>query len=134
MKTIWPLLCVALIALPVGAQARTLPLDGAAIVKAAFQQHGRHRGDNDQNDGGNPGFGRGNGDNRDNGNRGGFNGGGYERRDDRINRAIAIASGRGRVLDAGAQGGSIFWVRVATERGRVDLLVDVDSGRIIGER
>jgi hypothetical protein len=55
-------------------------------------------------------------------------------RDNRINQAMAIASGRGRVLDAGPMGGSIFWVRVATERGRVDIIVDTASGRIIGER
>ena len=65
---------------------------------------------------------------------GGGRGGGEDRSDNRINRAIAIASSRGRVLDAGQQSGSIFWVRVATDRGRVDLLVDTDSGRIVGER
>ncbi|ESQ73693.1 hypothetical protein ABAC402_18060 [Asticcacaulis sp. AC402] len=66
----------------------------------------------------------------------GGNRGNENRHDDRINRAIQIASsgGRGRVLDAGQQSGSIFWVRVATDRGRVDLLIDTDSGRIIGER
>ncbi|WAC47909.1 hypothetical protein OVA03_14555 [Asticcacaulis sp. SL142] len=58
------------------------------------------------------------------------------RRDDRLNRAIAIAiaQSRGRVLDAGPEKGAIFWVRVATERGRVDFLVDTNSGRIVGER
>ena len=61
-------------------------------------------------------------------------GSGYGNRDGRIDRAISIASSRGRVLDAGPQGGSVFWVRVATDHGRVDLLVDADSGRIIGER
>jgi hypothetical protein len=62
------------------------------------------------------------------------NGGQLQNRDDRINRAMSVASRRGRVLDAGPQGGSVFWVRVATDHGRVDLLVDADSGRIIGER
>jgi hypothetical protein len=62
------------------------------------------------------------------------NGGQLQNRDDRINRAMSVAGRRGRVLDAGPQGGSIFWVRVATDHGRVDLLVDADSGRIIGER
>lgn len=57
-----------------------------------------------------------------------------ENRDDRINRAMSVARRRGTVLDAGPQGGSVFWVRVATDHGRVDLLVDADSGRIIGER
>lgn len=66
---------------------------------------------------------------------GGGDRGQENRRDDRINRAIRIAESRGRVLDAGQQSGSIFWVRVATtDRGRVDLLIDTDSGRIIGER
>lgn len=65
---------------------------------------------------------------------GGGDRGGENRRDGRIERAIRIAESRGRVLDAGQQSGSIFWVRVATDRGRVDLLIDTDSGRIIGER
>ncbi|MFT4074249.1 MAG: hypothetical protein QM647_01875 [Asticcacaulis sp.] len=64
-----------------------------------------------------------------------FDGGGQlQNRDDRINRAMQVAARRGRVLDAGPQSGSVFWVRVATDHGRVDLLVDADSGRIIGER
>jgi hypothetical protein len=62
------------------------------------------------------------------------NGGQLQNRDDRINRAMSVAGRRGRVLDAGPQGGSLFWVRVATDHGRVDLLVDADTGRIIGER
>jgi hypothetical protein len=61
-------------------------------------------------------------------------GGQLQNRDNRINRAMSVAERRGRVLDAGPQGGSVFWVRVATDHGRVDLLVDADSGRIIGER
>lgn len=91
----------------------------------------RHDGD-DNNNNNNDDRGR-----RDDNNRGGWGGGrggGEDRSDNRINRAMAIASSRGRVLDAGQQGGSIFWVRVATDHGRVDLLVDTDSGRIIGER
>ena len=60
--------------------------------------------------------------------------GGGEQRDSRINRAIAIGQGRGRVLNAWPQGGSIFIVRVDTPRGRVDMIIDVDTGRIIGER
>ena len=59
---------------------------------------------------------------------------GENRHDNRINVAISIAKGRGTVLDAGQENGSIFWVRVATDHGRVDLLIDTDSGRIIGER
>ena len=92
----------------------------------------RHRHDDDDNNNGqNSGQGRNNGQGNNN-DRG--NGGGGEQRDNRINQAIDIARSRGTVLDAGPQGGSIFWVRVATDHGRVDLLVDVDSGRIIGER
>ena len=56
------------------------------------------------------------------------------RRDDRINRAIAAGRARGRVLDAGQQDGSTFWVRVDTGHGRVDLLVDGQTGRVVGER
>jgi hypothetical protein len=123
MKRIWPLLTAALILCPMGAEAHAFaPQDAAQILKAAFQQqHGRRGGQDDrQNFNG--------GDNRGNNDRGRGD------RGDDINRAIAIASSRGHVLDAGPQGGSIYWVRVATDHGRVDLLVDVDSGRIIGER
>lgn len=68
--------------------------------------------------------------------RGGYDrgGGGGEQRDNRINRAMAIAQTRGRVMNAWPQGGSIFMVRVDTPRGRVDIIIDVDSGRIIEER
>lgn len=57
-----------------------------------------------------------------------------DRRDDGINRAIAAGQSRGRVLDAGSQGGSVYWVRVDTGHGRVDLLVDGATGRVIGEK
>jgi hypothetical protein len=60
--------------------------------------------------------------------------GGGEYRDQRINRAIAIGQGHGRVLNAWPQGGSLFVVRVDTPRGRVDMIIDVDTGRIVGER
>ena len=61
-------------------------------------------------------------------------GGGGEVRDERINRAISIGQGRGRVLNAWPQGGSLFVVRVDTPRGRVDMIIDVDTGRVVGER
>ncbi len=139
MKRILALFCLALTAAPVGAQADTLHdlvqgLDTAVVVKIGGDQErrrpGRDRGDRDD---------RGNGggsnwrDSRDD-DRGGYDRPREDRNDGRINRARAIASSRGRVLDAGQQSGSIFWVRVATANGRVDLLVDADSGRIIGER
>ncbi|HWU48761.1 MAG TPA: hypothetical protein VN042_02710 [Asticcacaulis sp.] len=60
--------------------------------------------------------------------------GGENRRDDRINRAIAAGEARGHVLDAGQQDDSTFWVRVDTGHGRVDLLVDGQTGRVVGER
>ena len=60
--------------------------------------------------------------------------GGDDRRDDRIGRAMAIGRGQGTVINAWPQGGSLFLVRVNTSRGRVDMIVDVDSGRIVGER
>jgi hypothetical protein len=138
MKRILALFCLALTAAPVGAQADTLHnlvqgLDTAVVIKIGGDQERRRGRDRD--------------DREDRGNRGGSNWrdsrdddrGGYDRpredrNDGRINRARAIASSRGRVLDAGQQSGSIFWVRVATANGRVDLLVDADSGRIIGER
>ncbi|MBW8734854.1 MAG: hypothetical protein JF571_11230 [Asticcacaulis sp.] len=143
MKRICTFLALALIAAaPAGhALARPLAADAVAanlgglklgaVIAAAVdgdQDRWRRRNDDDRHD---------NRDNRDEGRWNNSNGrdqGGEDRRDNRINRAIDIASSRGRVLDAGQQSGSIFWVRVATDRGRVDLLVDTDSGRIIGER
>ena len=135
MKQILPLVCAALIALPMGVQAQAMPGREAAavIMKVAFGDPDRKHHGGDDRDNGNGQNNRGNNGQGGNGN-GRGNGGYGEQRDNRINQAIAIASSRGRVLDAGSQGGSIFWVRVATDHGRVDLLVDVDSGRIIGER
>ncbi len=70
-------------------------------------------------------------DRRPGGGGGGYNGGGGG-----MNRAIAIATGQGRnrLLNAWPQGGSLYLVRVETPRGRVDMIVDVDTGRIVGER
>lgn len=136
MKRICTFLALALIAAaPAGqAAARTeadavMGLKIGAIINAALdadQDHWRRRDDDNRRD--NRDDGRWNNDNGHDRDRG------EDRRDNRINRAMEIASSRGRVLDAGQQSGSIFWVRVATDRGRVDLLVDTDSGRIIGER
>lgn len=138
MKRIFALFCLALTVAPMGAQAETLRelvqgLDSAVVVKIGGEQERRRPGrDRDDRD--------------DRGNNGGSNWrdsrnddrGGNDRREDRndgrIRRAMDIARSRGQVLDAGQQGGSIFWVRVATPNGRVDLLVDADSGRIVGER
>jgi len=137
MKRICTLLALALIAAAPAQQAAARPVVAEAVmgvkigavinaVLDADQDHWRRRDDDDRRD---------NRDDRDDRwNNNGRDRGGEDRRDNRINRAIAIASSRGRVLDAGQQSGSIFWVRVATDRGRVDLLVDTDSGRIIGER
>ena len=55
-------------------------------------------------------------------------------RDNRINRAFAIGKGYGRVVNAWPQGGSLYLVRVNTPHGRVDMIIDVDTGRIVGER
>ncbi|MBP2157780.1 MULTISPECIES: hypothetical protein [Asticcacaulis] len=140
MKRILALFCLALTVAPVGAQADTLHdlvqgLDTAVVVKIGGDQERRRPGrDRDDRD--------------DRGNNGGSNWrdsrdndrGGAARREDRndgrIGQAMAIARSRGfRVLDAGQQSGSIFWVRAAAPDGRrVDLLVDADSGRIVGER
>jgi len=127
MKRICTLLAIALIAAaPAGQAVAGVKL--GALISAAIdgdQDHWRRRDDDNRRD------------NRDDGRWNNDNNGhdrGEDRRDNRINRAMQIASSRGRVLDAGQQSGSIFWVRVATDRGRVDLLVDTDSGRIIGER
>ncbi len=107
-----------------------------------------HRNDRDRRENGNGGGNGGNdrrdtrddrGNGRDNGNyerrdnRAGAYGGG-EQRDDRIGRAMDIGRSQGRVLNAWPQGGSLFMVRVDTPRGRVDIIVDVDSGRVVGER
>lgn len=142
MKRICTLLALALIAAAPAHQALARPaasdvvaaniggLKLGAVIGAALdgdQDRWRRHDDDDRKN---------NRDDRDDGrwNNNGRDRGGEDRRDDRINRAIAIARSRGSVLDAGQQSGSIFWVRVATDRGRVDLLVDTDSGRIIGER
>ena len=153
MKQIWPFLSLVLIAAPLAAPAVATadPLAMRAIspemragagarVELAFAP-----GKRDRDDRGNSGSNRQRGEDRrsidrpDNDrqaqrlDRGGSRPA-MENRDDRINRAMSVARSRGRVLDAGPQGGSVFWVRVATDSGRVDLLVDADSGRIIGER
>ena len=157
MKQIWPLLSLVLIAAPLAAPAVAAAEApqlrgglGEAVMVLAANKKDR---DDRRNSGGNRQ--RGNDDRRNDDrqrddrqnndrqsrdrqpdaqrfDRG--NGGQLQNRDDRINRAMSVAGRRGRVLDAGPQGGSIFWVRVATDHGRVDLLVDADSGRIIGER
>ena len=146
MKQIWPLLCVALIAAPAAVEAAPAvqtSLFGdapAQVIRAGFvpnmdqrrpdDNRGSNRRRNDDNRRDDDGPQRPQRDRnppRDERPR-------QESRDNRINNAMVIASSRGRVLDAGPQGGSIFWVRVATDHGRVDLLVDTDSGRIIGER
>jgi hypothetical protein len=160
MKQIWPLLCLVLIATPLAAPATALAegltlrggMDEAVVLLASDKK--------DRDDRRNSGSNRQRGaddrsrqsDTRQRDTRQGddsqardrqpqaqhFDRGNtrqvQENRDDRINRAMSVAGRRGRVLDAGPQGGSVFWVRVATDHGRVDLLVDADSGRIIGER
>lgn len=141
MNKLLPLLCAALILVPVGAEAGQrvslgagLGLAGIVKVSAGFDQRwGKHHGGGDNN-----GDGQQNNNGDGNGHRGGWGDGdngqrGGEQRDNRINRAMQIASSRGRVLDAWPMGGSIFGVRVATDHGRVDLTVDTDSGQIIGE-
>ncbi len=138
MTRICTLLALALIAAAPAGQAAARPVGDAvmgvkigAILSAALdadQDHWRRRDDDNRRDDRDDGR-------WNNNNNNGRDRGSEDRRDNRINRAIAIASSRGHVLDAGQQSGSIFWVRVATtDRGRVDLLVDTDSGRIIGER
>ncbi len=137
MKRIIALFCLALTVAPVGAQAETLRdlvqgAEAAVVVRIGGDQDRRRRDRDDREDRGNNNGGSNWRDSRDD-NRGG-NDRREDRNDGRINRAMSIASSRGRVLDAGQQSGSIFWVRVATPNGRVDLLVDADSGRIVGER
>ncbi|CAL4868850.1 hypothetical protein MMA231_03139 [Asticcacaulis sp. MM231] len=143
MKQIWTLLCVALIAAPAAVEAAPVvqtSLFGdapAQVIRAGYvpkkdqkrpdDNSGSNRRRNDDNRRDDDGPQRDPNPSRDDGPR-------QESRDNRINSAMSIARSRGRVLDAGPQGGSIFWVRVATDHGRVDLLVDTDSGRIIGER
>lgn len=152
MKQIWPLLSLVLIAAPVAAPAvaaAEVPtlrggLDEAVMIMAGNKKDRDYSGGNRQR--GNDDRRNDRGDDRQDDNRPSrdrpanaqnFDRGNarqFQNRDDRINRAMAVAGQRGRVLDAGPQGGSVFWVRVATDHGRVDLLVDADSGRIIGER
>ncbi len=153
MKQIWPLLSLVLIASPLAAPtvAAAGPLTLRAGLDEAVMILASNKKDRDdrKNSGGNRQRGnddRRNDDSQNNDRQGGDRQNNVQRtdrgnsrpaqenRDNRINRAMSVASSRGRVLDAGPQGGSVFWVRVATDHGRVDLLVDADSGRIIGER
>lgn len=146
MKRILPLFCaVILAAMPMATQAGGLALGqaeglnvslGVGLLMGQQDDDRRHRHRGDDNNGDHRGDDR--RDDRDNGGYGGYDrrgGGGEDRRDDRIGRATAIARSRGfTVLDAGSEGGSVFWVRVNTPRGRVDLLIDADSGQIVGQR
>lgn len=148
MKRIFVSLLIALIAVPAGAEAAVLRAQDVAapaeVIRIAFigdqdgppaNRRNRNRDRDNGNDGGNRSDWRGGGGNFDRDNdRGNDRPRREDRSDNRINRAISIASSRGRVLDAGQQSGSVFWARVATPNGRVDLLIDTDSGRIIGER
>lgn len=142
MKPISSLFCAillgttALAAMPVVSQAAGIgPGEDALSVGVGIgvligQQDDdrRHRRDNgDQQD---------DRDRRDNGGndrRGGHDRGGGQH-DDGIGRAMDIGRNYGRVLNAWPQGGSLFLVRVDTPHGRVDMVIDVDSGRVVGER
>ena len=162
MKSILPLFCAAVLgvtalaATPVASRAAGVGEDGLSVGLSVGLWMGqqdddrRHRRDNggdrkpdDRRDNGN--------DRRDNGGDhreppvvydrrdaggGGYDrrGGGGEQRDNRINRAIAVGQGYGHVVNAWPQGGSLFLVRVNTPHGRVDMVIDVDTGRVVGER
>ena len=125
MKKILPLLCIALCVLPVGVKAPQAHAGGSlqAVVSIGFNANDQDDSRRRRRDDDRPDRSGDRGDDRSS-----------DRRDDRINRAIAIAQSRGRVVDAWPESGAVFWVRVTTDRGRVDLLVDTDSGRIIGQR
>jgi len=139
MKQIVPLLSLILALTPLAltptqasAMGVKLDINADGSVQVAFgdDRKDRRKNDNggdhhDQNDNGN-----GQASWRDD--RGSNDNGGA--RDNRLDQARNIASSRGRVLDAGPLGGSRFWVRVASDRGRVDIIVDTATGRIIGER
>lgn len=140
MKRILALFCLALTVAPLGAQAgparglsASLGADlseglklgaviGAVIDISDQDRHRRRGGDND-NDSQRS---RGNDFNR----RDDDSGGGRreERNDNRMDRAYAIASRYGRVQDVWPKGGSIFGARVSTDRGRIELEIDVNSG------
>ncbi len=147
MKRILALLCLVLIVAPLGARAesvRGLPgvltgdiagglKLGAAIgivLEAGDQDRHRRRDDGGDDDNNNNGQRqRGNDFNRRDDNDGG--GRREDRNDNRMSRAYAIASQRGRVIDVWPEGGSIFGARVSsTDRGRIELRIDVDSGRV----
>ena len=136
MKQVWPIVCALVIALSPGGGAHA---DGLLQVKASLSMDPRFRaGDRDHGDRGGD---HGNRNDRDNGGQGngggrsdwsGNDGFGENRNDDRINQAVAmaIAARGGRKLDAGQLSGSVFWVRLSTAQGRVDVLVDVDTGDV----
>jgi hypothetical protein len=128
MKRILPLFCLALAALPLAGQAADLGVGGALSgfggVKLAVSL------------GGDPGdrFGRRHGGGDDNGGGGGGRDrGGEDRSSDNINIARSLASRYGRVLDASQISETVYSVRVMTPDGRrLDLIVDVRSGRVSG--
>lgn len=125
MKRIVPLFCLALAALPLTGQAADLGIGvGGVTVKVAagfgdpgdrFERR-RHGG----------GGGGGGGDD-------GGRGGGENRNDNGVNVAKNLASRYGRVLDASQISDTVYIVRVMKPNGeRVDLTVDVRSGRVSG--
>lgn len=129
MKQLRTLVCTALIALCMGGEAHAamwFQAKGAVAHDQRFRNQGNSGGDRDS------GQGRNNG-----GDRQQWNGGGgwdEDRGDNRAARAKAAVSGKGRVLDVGQESGSVFWVVVSTDHGRVTYLVNADTGRIVGER
>ncbi len=67
-------------------------------------------------------------------NNGGFNrqqqGGGEERGDNGMSSAYALASQHGRVIDVWPLGGPMFGASVSNSRGKVELLINVNSRRV----
>lgn len=132
MKRILALFCLALAVAPPGAQAAAtrgfagdlsggLKLGGISV---AFDAGGQDR--HKRRDGGGDNGQRQNDFNRREDDNGG--GGREERGDNRMDRAYAIASRYGRVQDVWPKGGPMFGANVSTDRGRIELEINVNSG------
>ncbi len=129
----------ALMAAPVQAAELKLDLKLADVIRIAAEQdrHRKHdRDTNDQQDDNNR-----RNDRRDDRqtentgrNTGGFNrqpqGGGEERGDNGMSRAYGLAAEHGRVIDVWALGGPMFGASVSNSRGKVELLINVNSRRV----
>ena len=140
MKRILPLFCLALIGAPLSVVVMPVPVQAAEfkvdlkladIIRiAADQDHKkkRDRDNNDQQDDNNRRY-----DNRrveDTGRNNRQQQGGGERNDNGMSRAYGLAAEHGRVIDVWALGGPMFGASVSNNRGKIELLINVNSRQV----